>query len=104
MRRLAAGREKCSTDRVHLDCVPSLDPRTWTDNGLSALGFGLREEATGPMGSVASVPKPKAQSPKPVCVAIDILDEDHSLRLARRRLASDRALRDQPRRAARDWG
>src|SRR5260221_6865336 len=99
MRRLAAGREKCSTDRVHLDCVPSLDPRTWTDNGLSALGFGLREEATEPMGSVASVQKPKAQSPKPVCVAIDILDEDHSLRLGMPRLASDPAVR-QPRRGA----
>ncbi|HEX9367917.1 MAG TPA: glycosyltransferase family 4 protein [Vicinamibacterales bacterium] len=103
LRALAAGRATIITDLVHLGDVPSLDPRTWTDNGLSALGFGLREEATEPMGSVASVPKPKAQSPKPVCVAIDILDEDHSLRLAMRRLASDRALREQLRRAARDW-
>jgi hypothetical protein len=29
-----------------------------------------------------------------VCVAIDILDEDHSLRLAMRRLAADPALRE----------
>jgi hypothetical protein len=38
-----------------------------------------------------------------VCVAIDILDEDHSLRLAMRRLASDTALREQLGRAARAW-
>ena len=39
----------------------------------------------------------------PVCVAIDILDEDHSLRLAMRRLAADAALRDELGRAAREW-
>ena len=31
------------------------------------------------------------------------MDEDHSLRLAMRRLASDRALRDELGRAAREW-
>jgi glycosyltransferase involved in cell wall biosynthesis len=36
---------------------------------------------------------PHPDSEAPICVAIDILDEDHSLRLAMRRLASDPALR-----------
>jgi hypothetical protein len=39
----------------------------------------------------------------PVCVAIDILDEDHSLRLAIRRLAADPELRAQLGRAAQTW-
>jgi hypothetical protein len=38
-----------------------------------------------------------------MCVAIDILDEDHSLRLAMRRLASDASLRAALGRAAREW-
>ncbi len=45
----------------------------------------------------------EARASSPVCVAIDILDEDHSLRLAMRRLASDAALRDALGRAARAW-
>ena len=82
LQALAAGRPTIVTDLVHQADVPSLDPRTWTENGLSA---------------------PKAQSPEPICVAIDILDEDHSLRLAMRRLASDAALREQLGAAAREW-
>ncbi|HEX6463196.1 MAG TPA: hypothetical protein VFZ98_02030, partial [Vicinamibacterales bacterium] len=38
-----------------------------------------------------------------VCVAIDILDEDHSLRLAMRRLATDATLRARLGRAAREY-
>ena len=63
---LAAGRATVVVDLRHTTGVPSLDPRTWTPNGAE----------------------------RPVCVAIDILDEDHSLRLAMRRLATDGALRD----------
>ena len=63
-------------------------------NRLWASGFGV---------SVSSVLKPKAESPKPVCIAIDILDEDHSLRLAMRRLATDAALRERLGHAAREW-
>jgi glycosyltransferase involved in cell wall biosynthesis len=40
---------------------------------------------------------------RPVCVAIDILDEDHSLRLAMRRLATDAALRERLGHAGREW-
>jgi glycosyltransferase involved in cell wall biosynthesis len=68
LRALAAGRATIITDLEHLADVPSLDPRTWTVRPGS--------------GAIA-----------PICVAIDILDEDHSLRLAMRRLATDPALR-----------
>jgi hypothetical protein len=44
-----------------------------------------------------------ASNARPICVAIDLLDEDHSLRLAMRRLAQDSALRDALGRAARDY-
>jgi glycosyltransferase involved in cell wall biosynthesis len=98
---LAAGRATIVTDLVHLADRPSLDPRTWTAKGLSALGLWPLEET--PEAAVPSVLKPRAQSPKPMCVAIDILDEDHSLRLAMRRLAADAALREQLGRAARAW-
>ena len=66
---------------------------------------GLWAESSGSVGPVTSVLKPKAQSPKPVCVAIDILDEDHSLRLAMRRLATDADLRATLGRAGQEfWG
>jgi glycosyltransferase involved in cell wall biosynthesis len=64
LRCIAAGRPTITTDLVHTADMPSLDPRTWT-----------------------------ASAPAPVCVSIDIVDEDHSLRLAMRRLATDAGLR-----------
>jgi glycosyltransferase involved in cell wall biosynthesis len=70
LRALAAGRPTIITDLAHLADVPSLDSRTWRPNNVA-----IREVN------------------EPICVAIDILDEDHSLRLAMRRLASDPALR-----------
>jgi hypothetical protein len=60
-------------DLAHLTDVPSLDPRTWVTR-------------------VAESGERSAES-DPVTVAIDILDEDHSLRLAMRRLATDAELR-----------
>lgn len=69
LRALAAGKPTVVVDLVHTARLPSLDPRTWTVRGADAA--------------------------PPVCVAIDILDEDHSLRLAMRRLAVDAALRAQ---------
>jgi glycosyltransferase involved in cell wall biosynthesis len=68
LRALAAGLPTVIVDLAHLADVPSLDPRTWRTRP----GSGIRD---------------------PVTIAIDILDEDHSLRLAMRRLASDAALR-----------
>ncbi|HTM27046.1 MAG TPA: glycosyltransferase family 4 protein [Vicinamibacterales bacterium] len=81
LRALAAGRATIVLDLAHLADVPSLDPRTWTMN--------------------TQLPPPNSQGP--VCVAIDVLDEDHSLRLAMRRLATDAALRGELGRAAREW-
>jgi glycosyltransferase involved in cell wall biosynthesis len=75
LRALAAGRPTIITDLLHLRGVPSIDPRTWRPN----------------------------QPADPVTVAIDILDEDHSLRLAMRRLATDAALRETLARAAFSW-
>src|SRR5947207_2139398 len=47
---------------------------------------------------------PYAHRPStPVCIGVDILDEDHSLRLSMRRLALDAALRQQLGNAAREW-
>lgn len=68
LRALAAGVPTVITDLVHLIDVPSIDPRTWGAN-----------VDVGPRPSIA--------------IAIDILDEDHSLRLAMKRLAQDADLR-----------
>lgn len=68
LRCLAAGRASITVDLRHLADVPSLDPRTWAASSASGAA--------------------------PVTVAIDIMDEDHSLRLAMRRLAADAALRE----------
>jgi glycosyltransferase involved in cell wall biosynthesis len=67
LRCLAAGKPSVTIDLVHLSDVPSLDPRTWLPHN----------------------PDGRA----PCTVAIDILDEDHSLRLTLRRLGTDRDLR-----------
>ena len=64
-------------DLSHTADVPALDPRTWTSNAVDGAA--------------------------PVTVAIDILDEDHSLRLAMRRLATDDDLRTALGRAAREF-
>jgi glycosyltransferase involved in cell wall biosynthesis len=79
VRALGAGRPTITTDLEHMVNVPSLDPRTWTS-------------------------PQSASTAAPVTVAIDILDEDHSLRLAMRRLATDVDLRRRlGRAAARFW-
>jgi glycosyltransferase involved in cell wall biosynthesis len=79
LRSLALGRATVILDLAHLATVPSLDPRTWR----------ARLDGSGPLS--------------PVCVAVDVLDEDHSLKLALRRLAVDTALRDRLGRSARDY-
>ena len=108
LRALAAARPTIVTDLVHLADVPSFDPRTWTVSAVSTTDdrrptaddrrhtidgrtsdFGPRTSDLGPRHAIA--------------VAIDILDEDHSLRLAMRRLAEDAALRAELGAAAREW-
>jgi hypothetical protein len=59
--------------------VPSLDPRTWANR------------------------EPRTANRDAVTIAIDILDEDHSLRLAMRRLATDPSLRASLGASARDY-
>jgi glycosyltransferase involved in cell wall biosynthesis len=78
VRALAVGTPTIVMDLVHTARVPALDPRTW-------------KMPAGTDGGPA------------VCVAVDILDEDHSLRLAMRRLAADAALRGALGAAARRW-
>ena len=68
LRSLAAGVPTVITQLAHLTDVAWLDPRTWRSSGAPG-------------------------SADAVCVGIDILDEDHSLLAAMRRLARDSALR-----------
>jgi glycosyltransferase involved in cell wall biosynthesis len=80
LRALAAGLPTVIADLAHLADVPSLDPRTWKRH---ASGDDAPGEAA--------------------CIAVDILDEAHSLRLAMRRLATDPDLRQSLGSAAGDW-
>jgi glycosyltransferase involved in cell wall biosynthesis len=84
VRSLALSRATVIVDLVHQQHVPVLDPRTW------------RRHA--PCEDVS----PGADADA-VAVAIDILDEEHSLRLAMRRLATDRPLRETLGRRARQF-
>ena len=81
LRCLAAGLPTIVIDLAHVD-VPSLDPRTWLPNRTTSGG---------------------TSATAPVAVAIDIVDEDHSLRLAMRRLANDGELRASLGRAATEY-
>jgi glycosyltransferase involved in cell wall biosynthesis len=73
LRMLSAGLPTVVVDSAHNVDVPTLDPRTWLCHAPAPLG-----------------PDPEARA---IAVGIDILDEDHSLRLALRRLGSDAGLR-----------
>ena len=102
LRALAAGLPTVIIDLAHLADVPSLDPRTWTlrpgsgrrdSPAVACRGEHERQAMARPRRSAVSTGRAEAGDPEPVTVAIDILDEAHSLRLAMRRLASDGALR-----------
>jgi glycosyltransferase involved in cell wall biosynthesis len=96
LRALAAGKATVITDLMHLGDVASLDPRTWSvQAGIGDLGSGIRNQES----TRSPIPDPRS----PISVAIDILDEDHSLRLAMRRLAVDADLRARLGRAAREY-
>jgi glycosyltransferase involved in cell wall biosynthesis len=96
LRALAAARATITIDLAHLVDVPSVDPRTWKMNSVATGDWRL---AAGSERQNGESRPAKRQSPTanrdadPVTVAIDILDEEHSLRLAMRRLATDPALR-----------
>jgi hypothetical protein len=72
---IAAGKPPVFVDAGAMTDVPALDPRSW---------------------------RPADRRP-PIGVALDILDEDHSLRLAVYRLAIDRGLRERLGRAAQSY-
>ena len=78
LRCLALGLPTVIVDLVHLADVPSIDPRTWQPHGGRT-------------------------SAEPLCIAVDILDEDHSLGLAMRRLATQPALRERLGHAAAEY-
>ena len=71
LRALAAGRPTLVTELAQQVDVPTLDPRSWTTRHVQPT-----------LGAVA-----------PVAVGIDVMDEEHSLRLALKRLVTDAALR-----------
>jgi glycosyltransferase involved in cell wall biosynthesis len=124
LRSLAAGKPTIVTELAQMSSVPALDPRTWTP--LEPRTWTLVRPSTGlrtngndgdprQPGTWAPVPPSTglrtngndgARSPSegptpPVTVAIDILDEQHSLGLAMRRLATDALLREELGREAR---
>ena len=74
LRCVAAGKPTITTDLVHTVDIPMLDPLTWNVLTASASDAG-------------------GQLSNPVGISIDIVDEDHSLKLAMRRLATDARLR-----------
>ncbi|MGE0703890.1 MAG: glycosyltransferase family 4 protein [Vicinamibacterales bacterium] len=78
LRCLSAGRATVVTDLAHMVDIPTLDPRTWT------VIHGHRDIADG-----LEPPAPV----DPVAVSVDVLDEEHSLMLAMRRLGNDHRLR-----------
>ncbi len=84
LRALAAAKPTIITDLLQATDVATLDPRTWQ---------------TRP-SIVARQPMPAEQA---VAIAVDILDEDHSLRLAMRRLATDADMRATLGRAAQEY-
>jgi len=101
LRALAAARATITIDLAHLVDVPSIDPRTWKVNsfGIRFPVPGIRHTTSGNPSTDESLGRPDSGSRRTdpdvsaVTVAIDILDEDHSLRLAMRRLATDPPLR-----------
>jgi glycosyltransferase involved in cell wall biosynthesis len=84
LRALANARPTIITDLAHLSHVPTLDPRTWKRNAPAI------------DGSVGDDDRAAA-------IAVDVLDEEHSLRLAMARLAVDAELRDRVGRAGRAY-
>jgi glycosyltransferase involved in cell wall biosynthesis len=78
LQALAAGRATVTIDHPQHAHVPALDPQTW-------------------------LPRPGQPGAEPVTVAIDIIDEEHSLELAVFRLAADRSLRERLGAAARRY-
>jgi glycosyltransferase involved in cell wall biosynthesis len=82
LRALSAGRATVITDLAHQTHLPTLDPRTWELHAPARAGWS-RSDA--------------------IAVAVDLRDEEHSLRAALHRLADDTALRGVLGRSARRY-
>jgi glycosyltransferase involved in cell wall biosynthesis len=84
VRSLALGRATVIIDLPHQSHLPALDPRTWQRlTPCDDLAPGADERA--------------------ITVAIDLLDREHSLRIAMRRLGTNAGLRNRIGAAARRW-
>ena len=83
LQALAAGRPSILIDLPHLSDVPTLDPRTWRRHEPGSQS--LDEDAAA------------------IAVAVDILDEEHSLSIAIEMLAQNPALRERLGAAARHY-
>jgi glycosyltransferase involved in cell wall biosynthesis len=77
LRCLGAGKPTIVTELAHGASIPALNPHAWTPMFAT----------DSPESGLLRTP------PAPVAVAIDILDEEHSLGRAMRRLATDEGLR-----------
>ena len=84
VRSLAMSRATVIIDLPHQSHLPALDPRTW--------------QRLAPCDDLTSDVDERA-----ITVAIDLLDREHSLRLAMRRLGTDADLRNRIGAAARHW-
>ena len=93
LRCLAAGTPTVIVHLAHLVDVPALDPRTWRLHSGGEWAMGQGPGAGGREPGAMDDEQGATSHTEPVCVAIDILDEDHSLRLAMRRLVRDAELR-----------
>lgn len=80
---IAAGRPTIIADLAHLTDIPTLDPRTWRRPGPGPQSMDADAEA--------------------IAVGVDLLDEEHSLRLAIERLGESAALRERLGAAARRY-
>jgi glycosyltransferase involved in cell wall biosynthesis len=112
VRALAAARPTIVTDLAHQTHVPALDPRTWDLHApaLRSLGEGgpalrsLGEGGPAPRSLGEGGPAPRSLGEGgPVTIAVSLDDEEHSLRIAMHRLATDASLRASLGRAARRY-
>jgi len=128
LRALAAGKATITADLAHLVHVPSLDPRTWKlaarTSPLAPRTPPLRDANTEKQeaerekrdarsdrrdarretrDASSEMREARGEEREAVTVAIDVLDEDHSLRLALRRLLADGDLRAKLGGAARSY-
>jgi glycosyltransferase involved in cell wall biosynthesis len=83
LRSLAMSRATVIFDSWHQSQIPTLDPRTWRRHAPAEISDAADAQAA--------------------AVAIDILDEEHSLRLAMQRLAADTVLRKRLGRSGRHY-